>query len=349
MSSRVKRALTQWSLTILLSLLLTAAAAELLLRTAFQAEFFLDPKFEPFWIEHNRSLEKGDTQGRGRDTIYDPQLGWRMKPLYEAEGVLHDEYGFRTVPEESAQTTRSFLFVGDSFTYGLGVSHTETFAARIGRKYNVRAINAGVNAYGADQSLLMLEKEGPGLSPSYVVLGYFVDDFFRNAMAIRDRPKPSFQAGENRADYELAGVPVEQRSTFLRKHDERSHGGLQIANLAGWAKKRILRNLGYESSVDYPEHARLNHYILKRYKQTADKLGSNLIVLVFGYCKRDVPDYEYAESQIMAACGDLGLNCINTANAMRTHKNYDEMYGNNCHFSPEGHEYVTELVSARIR
>lgn len=76
--------------------------------------------------------------------------------------------------------TKRILFLGDSFTMGVGVTENQTYA-RIAEKLlnksskngEVEAINAGVNATGPYYQFTYLKHEGLLLDPDVVVIGFF--------------------------------------------------------------------------------------------------------------------------------------------------------------------------------
>jgi lysophospholipase L1-like esterase len=87
--------------------------------------------------------------------IYDPAIGWKYRPGYRGRWRYLDEYdcevainslGLRD-REFGAKTVPRLLFVGDSFTFGVGVNDTETFVKQteqiLKRKTPVECINAG--------------------------------------------------------------------------------------------------------------------------------------------------------------------------------------------------------------
>src|SRR5260221_401935 len=68
-----------------------------------------------------------------------------------------DGFRYRPAPTEISQYT--LVAVGDSFTYGHGVTHAEAYPYLLEKKLNsagveVRVINAGVPGYGPDQEYI---------------------------------------------------------------------------------------------------------------------------------------------------------------------------------------------------
>jgi hypothetical protein len=96
-------------------------------------------------------------------------LGWRG----------HQEY------REPKQTDYRVLFLGDSFTYGIGVNDDQTFAARVGQDLtadhlSVEVMNAGCPGKGTDYELKCFQTVGRKFHPDLTVLGFFCNDFEDN-------------------------------------------------------------------------------------------------------------------------------------------------------------------------
>src|SRR5262245_12981977 len=98
--------------------------------------------------------------------------------------VTINSHGFRDdehVREKPAGTLR-VLGLGDSFTFGWGVSQDETFLKQLERELRVRTgrsvevINAGVPGWGLSQFDLFLRRDDLNYSPDIIVIAYFVDD-----------------------------------------------------------------------------------------------------------------------------------------------------------------------------
>jgi hypothetical protein len=71
--------------------------------------------------------------------------------------------------------------LGDSFTYGTGVSDAETFSARIEASLPKALVwNAGNPGTGTDYALKFLRVRGAELAPEIIVLGFFANDFADN-------------------------------------------------------------------------------------------------------------------------------------------------------------------------
>jgi lysophospholipase L1-like esterase len=126
--------------------------------------------------------------GFGNLEIYepDPKFYWRLKPNQNCltkvgrKPVHINSHGTRG-PEFSVNkppgVTR-ILFLGDSKTFGWGLSEDETYASLVKKgleqrrpQTHVEVINAGVNAWSYHQMLAYFRERAKTFAPDYLVIG----------------------------------------------------------------------------------------------------------------------------------------------------------------------------------
>lgn len=165
-------------LGVLLSLLLGLSASEIGLR-------LLDLPFRPSRARAETPLAQ-----------FDSELGWAYVPnryvtqefgLPSRKVSMHfDEIGSRVgAPGESHDPTApTVLLVGDSYTFGHGVPYEETFAGRLASRpdFPFQVVNLGVQAYGTDQSLLMLRRHFHRFNTKAVVYTFIDVHILRNSV-----------------------------------------------------------------------------------------------------------------------------------------------------------------------
>ncbi len=79
--------------------------------------------------------------------------------------------------ERPAGVRGRVLFLGDSFTYGLGAADDETFVGRLTAAWPDREVaNGGANGYGTRNSLAVLDQFGAEFRPDLTVLVFFWND-----------------------------------------------------------------------------------------------------------------------------------------------------------------------------
>jgi hypothetical protein len=101
---------------------------------------------------------------------FDDELGWSYVPNLNSsqtecfpndKKMTFNEKGMRISSDETVDYKKeSVLFIGCSFTMGHGVNDDETFVYYAGRELNEKyqSVNLGVQGYGTDQALIMLER-----------------------------------------------------------------------------------------------------------------------------------------------------------------------------------------------
>ena len=171
MNTRARKKLVQ-VLSIVLGLLAGAVAAEVATRLlslapplqAAYGSFAADP-YLPF-----RPQPSTRTTGRTDEFSFD---------------YLHNRLGFRDVEHgDKAPGTFRILGLGDSFTYGVGVSFEETYLYRLEAMLNsrpgahprVEIIKAGIPRYFPEPERILLEKYGVGFRPDLVLVAFLPND-----------------------------------------------------------------------------------------------------------------------------------------------------------------------------
>jgi len=127
--------------------------------------------------------------GYGQLEIYEPHpnMFWRLKPNQNGLTKVdrkpfhinsHGTRGPDFLSEKPAGTLR-IVSLGDSRTFGWGLSDQETYSAvlesllqkRLGGGRRVEVINAGVNAWSLSQMYAYFRHDGVTYTPDYVVIG----------------------------------------------------------------------------------------------------------------------------------------------------------------------------------
>ena len=139
---------------------------------------------------------------RPPEHIYDALLGWRPAPGYASPDVDIDRDGLRVTGDAPPLSDRgAILVVGDSNTFGAEVPDRETWAAHLQQITGRRVLNAGVSAYGFDQTVLRAEIEAMHWHPEAIVIGFIAHDLARM--------EASRLWGANRPYFDIeGGVPV---------------------------------------------------------------------------------------------------------------------------------------------
>lgn len=169
------------------------------------------------------------------DWLPDPVLGWRNKPNLNVTRRFEDELvAFTTNPDGlqvahsrsgSGEIAQRIMIFGDSTVVGRAVAEEGRLHHQLARRLAARGIlaeviNAGVEGYSTDQSLLAMESMIPRYHPQIVIHMVCANDFFGNSSAINyGLPKPHFALSEQgRLDLavpRLADSPLAKEKTRL--------------------------------------------------------------------------------------------------------------------------------------
>ena len=134
---------------------------------------FDPPLFSPSqWAKYER-IVSGDLSGTQK---FDPELGWCNKPESGFGEYRYDWAGCRISERPLAKDTpsgvRRVLAIGCSMTHGEEVAASETWCAQVDKELaTIEVANLGVAAYGIDQALMRLIRDGPALKGDEVWLG----------------------------------------------------------------------------------------------------------------------------------------------------------------------------------
>jgi len=129
--------------------------------------------------------------------VFDPILGTRLEP--GASG--HDQWGFRNpeIPDRVDVVT-----IGDSQTYGVGVTRFSSWPAQLGELTGLRVYNAALGGYSPVQYYELLRRYALRLKPSVVVVGFYAgNDLLESYRAVYALP---YHAARRREDVLPVGI-----------------------------------------------------------------------------------------------------------------------------------------------
>lgn len=137
---------------------------------------FDPPLFSPSQRGVLEEIERELASRQPRAGRFDPELGWCNKPESGFGEFRYDWAGARigTLPLERVKPAgvRRIVAVGCSMTHGEEVGAAESWCARTDALLpGLEIANLGVAAYGIDQALLRLRRDGWALAPDEVWLG----------------------------------------------------------------------------------------------------------------------------------------------------------------------------------
>jgi lysophospholipase L1-like esterase len=189
---RTKTIITNF-IVLLVALLFCAAVVEVVLHVTSPAgckqdDLVLDHSYIPGCVSKFKSSE------------------WNVNININSHGLRDDE----VIPKENFDLR--VLMLGDSFTWGYGVEHEETYTEQLQHMLNDNGINgdvvnAGVTSYSPVLEYLYLKNKGLQLQPDIVIMNIDLSDFQDDYIRERD--------AEFDAHGIITAVPKESDDSFL--------------------------------------------------------------------------------------------------------------------------------------
>jgi lysophospholipase L1-like esterase len=112
-----------------------------------------------------------------------PGLAYRLAPNHAGDGIQTDSHGFRIRPAGPVSAHYSILVLGDSISFGSGVSYRQSYVPALetrlsaGLEEPTAVWNAAVPGYNTSQEAAMLEQAAPYSHPDVVVLQFCMNDY----------------------------------------------------------------------------------------------------------------------------------------------------------------------------
>jgi hypothetical protein len=315
---------------------------------------------------------------------YDAELGWALTPNWQGTHRRHDfqvqytidELGFRADAQQvSARSGKRHVFVGDSFTFGLGVDDSETFVHILNGGGGTNTyLNCAVPGFSTDQELLLVERDLLNLRPDVVdLVVYLGNDLFDNGLPFplqADRAKPYAELGPTGLVFKNIPVPLTSNSTAGAKANlAKIVLGEDYCRTSVWWRlensSAILGLLGEsvfpvqvkreEFDARFAGYLELFFAILERTRKACETQGATLnLVLLPGRSYVEAPRtvsaqyQDYLRELIVKRSQTMGFKVIDLASALRAvtqqdHRQY--FYPNEGHLTPAGHSVVAQMLA----
>jgi hypothetical protein len=324
-------------LSVLINVALFCAV---MLACFFGAEYLLRNKLRFYPVQMGWV---GQFQNRHSDRfIPDAQTGWHMRPnesfMWAMDGPAKlyrsNAQGFRSGAEFDPRDRRfKIAFVGDSFTYGTGVSEEEAYPGVVSAAARNRVSwNFGMPGFGVDQMWLSTRYQALPLKPDLLIVGLINVDFERSQAAFRrfeGFAKPTFR---------LVGSRLVQRTTesapnFIMQYlDERSRVWSMWIGAKRW----------FGLQYGYGEYWTLNQAIIAAIREDCRKAG---VPVLFAYIPakgmKPFPSLRAYMERTGAAYIDL--------TEQRPVPPPSIYLRHDSHLSVEGHRYVGNLIDSWIK
>jgi hypothetical protein len=314
----------------------------------------------------NWRIDQVSTNRLGERAVFDPVIGWSLKPWTDIDGFETIDYGIRRNFTETTVRTGAALAVGDSFTEGWEVEDEESWPAVLETMTGVPVVNAGVGGYGTDQIVMRAEQLLPIVKPKVLIVGFLESDIQRAGHSVFGAPKPWFSV-ENDALRYHPPEPLEPRAkTMLASAAYKLRDGLGYFATADFILARLNPNFWYSTGTEVHyrkvdvDEADVTCRLLRRLKAQADKDGIRTLLFMQYYAgiifEADKPP-QHAQ-RVMACAQGMGVRVVDQFASLRrmivanpySMKEYymhsDETYG---HMSAKGNRHAAHLLSQALR
>ncbi|MFP5288438.1 MAG: hypothetical protein ACLGI9_22065 [Thermoanaerobaculia bacterium] len=133
--------------------------------------------------DKHRGILQAHLGGSSSYVVFDPELGWTIRPNGSKRGYRTNRYGIRASREYALQpppgTLRLAAF-GDSFTHASDVPNGETWHVRMEEMNpRVEVLNFGVPGFEPGQALLRYRRDGVKFHPHVVLIGFMSENINR--------------------------------------------------------------------------------------------------------------------------------------------------------------------------
>jgi hypothetical protein len=212
---------------------------------------------------------------------FDPELGWSYIPNQSVTqefgtdrrmvSMYFDDLGCRVrKPGDRAdRAAPTALFVGGSYPFGHGLPYEDSFVGRLASMpdFPFSVVNLGVQAYGTDQSLLLLKRQFNKFNTKLVVYTFTSGEVIRNELYDRRIQQPH-------------GVFVGTKPTFALRPD----GSLYLAKPAIEFKNYSYSHLWamfqmFELRYGPKPDVRLTRALIKDMRDFVESQGAKFVVL----------------------------------------------------------------------
>jgi hypothetical protein len=338
--------LAEWSLAVgsALAVLAAAGVAEAVLRAV-----------RPAFLRGTRALHPH---------VYSEAYGWALRPgaRYVGRGgepITVNARGYRGPlhAEAPAPGATRVLMLGDSVTFGSGVGDGETFTSLLDARPDLEALNFGVDGYGTDQELLLLERAGLAFRPHVVVLNFCVrNDHFDNALpvALYDgrSPKPYFTLEGGRLVLHDRHLRLSRRQRAAVALIERSFllnallaaGGAGPEAVGGGRDEEDWGERRRAALEDFERTAALTSRLILAAREKAEAAGAAFVVVVHPDRRAWSGDDALVRPLTSGGLGGTRLVLLQGEYAARSLAFEDIMLDRLGHLSRAGHQAAAGII-----
>jgi len=302
----------------------------------------------------------------GERAVFDPVIGWSVKPWTDIDGFETIDHGIRRNFQETVVRTGAVLAVGDSFTEGWEVADAESWPAVLEQMSGVPVVNAGVGGYGTDQIIMRAEQLIPIAKPKVLIVGFLESDIDRAGHSVFGAPKPYFSIENNELRYHPP-EPLEPVATsgLLSSIAYRLRDALGYSAAADFLLARLSPNYWYSTGSEVHsrradiDEAEVTCRLLQRLKAQTDKEGIRTLLFMQYYAGALFQSEKPRNGQRVLACAQQagirvldhfaslrGMVAVNPYAMKEYYIHGGDTYG---HMSAKGNRHAAYLLSLALQ
>jgi len=262
--------------------------------------------------------------------VNDDRAGYRLAPGFTGRierGAVVTEFSTNSLglrgPEPGPKSAVRILALGDSYTFGWGVPQGEEWIRVAADEINgklgagtVEGWNGGVNGYGTEGALALLERVAPELQPDVVLLGFFANDFTDNLLGTGVYEVRNGYLFD-RFSHDFFQESVLARESHLYRLISSAWETARLKYLGGVPTARAVKQF---SPSEFERGRDLSEQLILRLRDAAARAGASFAVVwlpadvyaLSGSSPRDVP-LRWELQQGIAAAGVPSLDLLPVA------------------------------------
>jgi lysophospholipase L1-like esterase len=294
-------------------------------------------------LARNIGSDMGSVQYLETGSRYDEELFYTFKPgTFTFQHIdFKNDYRINSKgarDDEQSLKNPDVVFIGDSFTTGLGVSQDETFANQVEKKLNINTLNIGVPSYGTAREMLLLKRFNLD-SCKYIVLQYCNNDdteneaFVANNFRLNKRDEKDYKSAQIYNELVLHYYPFRYIYSLFAK---------KILYLVADLKSGKVR--ANTSPQKAPTEASADFFRILQ-KIHADYPGKRIIVFELGLFSTEDSFYKKVKKLV----DDSNMKNVELLDTSKFINCQDCYYNLDFHITPKGHGILADSLAKRIK
>ena len=301
--------------------------------------------------------------GAAHAYVADPHLPYKPAPGSRLTGrsptdefdfdYAHNSRGFRDTEHALAKPPGSFriVAVGDSFTYGDGVTFAQTYVAQLETMLNgrgashppVEIVKLGIPRYFPESERLLLEHYGLQFSPDLVLVGFVPNDVMDTALgidAVQTDAEGRLRTRESKA---LGSVGM-----FLFEHSHVFR--IVLSRYVALRLAPVHREEIYRADGFHEKDWRRIEEEFGRMRDAANRSGAKLAIVYIPMLEAWAPQHAYPSERVATWSARNGVSFIDTLAPLRTASLAGESvyYLKDGHCTPQGYAIIAQTVASEL-